>query len=98
MGPGSREEIGDVVRNFIMREFLPSEQPSLLSDDTRLISGGIMDSIATVRLVSFLEERFGFELQSREVTVAKLDTIDRIVDTVEEKSARPEPSEDVDRR
>jgi acyl carrier protein len=86
MSPASREEIRDVVRNFIISEFLLGEDPSLLADDAKLISGGIMDSIAVVRLVSYLEEHFGFQLQSQDVTVSRFDTIERIVGTVQEKS------------
>lgn len=81
----TQEQIREVVRRFIISEFLPTEDPSLLSNETTLISGGIMDSIATVRLVSYLEEHFGFELQSHEITVSRFDTIDRIVGTIEEK-------------
>lgn len=87
MRPGSREEIRDVIRNFIISEFLPGEDPSFLADDTKLISGGIMDSIAIVRLVSYLEERFELQLQSQDVTVSRFDTIERIVGTIQEKSS-----------
>lgn len=81
----SEEEIRDAVRQFIMTEFLSSEDPTLLTDETKLISGGIMDSIATVRLVSYLEERFDIEFESHDVTVSRFDTIERIVGTVQEK-------------
>jgi acyl carrier protein len=85
MSSESKEQIREAVRQFIISEFLPTEDPSLLTDDTKLITGGIMDSIATVRLVAYLEERFGFELQSHDVTVSRFDTIERIIGTVEEK-------------
>jgi hypothetical protein len=41
-----------------MSEFLPGEDPNELTDSTPLISGGILDSIATLKLVMFMEERF----------------------------------------
>ena len=35
------------IKDFIMAEFLPGESPDELTDTTPLISGGILDSIAT---------------------------------------------------
>jgi acyl carrier protein len=80
-----RDEIRDTVREYLLTEFLPGEDPSALTDTTPLISGGILDSIASVKLVSFLEERFGVRFEAHEVSVDYLDTIDLVVDTVQRK-------------
>ena len=53
------DEIKSVVRDYILREFLPGEEPGELTDRTPLITGGILDSISTLKLVVFLEEQFG---------------------------------------
>jgi acyl carrier protein len=50
--------ITEPIRNFILQEFLPGERPDALKLDTPLVTGGILDSIATLKLISFLEERF----------------------------------------
>ena len=78
-------EIKDVVRAFILQEFLPGEDPQSLTDDTGLISGGILDSIATVKLVSFLEEQYGVSFAAHELTADYLDTLDAIADGVRSK-------------
>ncbi len=52
------------IKDFILSEFLPGEDPDELTDGTPLISGGILDSIATLKLVMFLEEKFGITLRS----------------------------------
>ena len=82
---GSQAAIRDAVREYILTEFLPGEDPLALTDSTPLITGGILDSIASVRLVSFLEERYGVRFEAHEVSVDFLDTIDRINETVERK-------------
>jgi acyl carrier protein len=56
----------NTLRTFILQEFLPNEDPSNLKDDTPLLSGGVLDSISVVRLVSFLEEEFEIEIQAHE--------------------------------
>ena len=82
-----REQIHAVVRGFILNEFLLGETPDNLSDSTRLISGGIVDSVGVTRLVLFLEDRFGVEIQTAEVNADYLDTVDLIVNMVAEKLA-----------
>ncbi len=81
----SPDEIRSAVREYILTEFLPGEDPGALTDDTTLISGGILDSIASVKLVSFLEERYGVRFEAHEVSVDHLDTVDLVVKTVVSK-------------
>lgn len=68
------ENVKQAVKHFILEEFLPGEDPGELTDTTPLITGGVLDSIATVKLVLFLEERFGVTLQPHEVDPEHLDT------------------------
>ena len=68
------QDVKGAVKHFILEEFLPGEDPDELTDTTPLITGGVLDSIATVKLVLFLEERFGVRLQPHEVDPEHLDT------------------------
>lgn len=80
-----RSEVRDEVREFLRRELLSDEDAAELSDSTSLISGGIVDSISTLKLVAFLEERFGIELAAHEVDAEHLDSLERIEKLVETK-------------
>jgi acyl carrier protein len=71
----SHPTISEPVRQFILREFLPGEKPEALKLDTPLVTGGILDSIATLKLVSFLEENFSIRLEAHEAGVDHMDTI-----------------------
>lgn len=79
------EAVRSNVKEFILREFLPGEDPDDLTDDLPLISAGILDSIATLKLVMHLEERFGITLAAHEASKEHLDSIDRIVSLVRGK-------------
>jgi acyl carrier protein len=79
------QEIREAIRNFILKEFLPGEDPRNLTDDVPLISGGVLDSIATLKLVLFMEERFGVTLEAHEADKEHLDTIAKIVDIIKSK-------------
>lgn len=63
------------IREFILKEFLPGEDPGELTGETMLISTGILDSVATLRLVSFLEERFGITIDAYEADIEHLNTL-----------------------
>lgn len=73
------------VKTYILDEFLPGEDPDELEADTPLITGGILDSISTVRLVSFLEEEYGIKFQAHEMSPANLDTLTKISTIVKAK-------------
>jgi acyl carrier protein len=72
------EAIKQSVKDFILKEFLPGEDPHELKEDTPLITGGILDSIATLKLVTFIEERYQLTLQAHEADVEHLNTIQDI--------------------
>ena len=79
------EEIANVVHDFILREFLPGEDPGELTERTPLITGGILDSISTLKLVVFLEEHFGITIEAFEAGVEHLDSIRQIAELVAHK-------------
>lgn len=79
------DTISATVKDYILTEFLPGERPDALDASTPLITGGILDSIATVRLVVFLEEQFGVQFQPHEMSPDHLDSIASISETVRAK-------------
>lgn len=77
--------INDNVKAYILREFLPGEDPDELAGDTPLMSTGILDSLATLKLVTYLEEEFDIAVEAHEADAENLDTLDRIVALVQRK-------------
>jgi len=72
------DEIRQTVRGYILQQFLPGEDADELTDETPLITGGILDSISTLKLVTFLEDRFGVTVEAYEAGVENLDSVARI--------------------
>ena len=66
------------IREFVLGEFLPGENPATLTPTTPLISGGIIDSIDAVKLVVFLENEFGIEVEAFDADLDNLDTIEAL--------------------
>jgi acyl carrier protein len=78
-------EIAETIHAFILREFLPGELPENLTATTPLISTGILDSIARLQLVGFLEDTFGITIAARQVSVDHFETIRAITELVRAK-------------
>jgi acyl carrier protein len=80
------EEIEKAVHAYILDEFLPGEDPAELTEETPLITGGILDSITTLKLVTFLEDHFGITVEAHEAGMEHLDSIRQIAGLVAEKT------------
>jgi|EndMetStandDraft_5_1072996.scaffolds.fasta_scaffold3040694_1 acyl carrier protein len=80
-------QIRTMTRDFILKEFLPGERPENLTDSTELITGGILDSLATLKLVSYLEKSCGIEIAPYELVPENLNSVALITDFVQSKQA-----------
>ncbi len=69
------QDIGSAIKDFILTEFLPDESPDSIDKSTSLISGGVLNSLATLQLVTFLEDTFDISIKAREVGIDYMDTI-----------------------
>ncbi|GAC22071.1 acyl carrier protein [Paraglaciecola arctica] len=79
------ENITSELKAYILSEFLPGEDASNLEDDTPLISSGILDSLATLKLVVFLEEKYNVKIAPHETQEEYIGSIANIVTLVESK-------------
>ena len=73
------------IKDFIMNEFLPGEPADSVDDTTPLITGGVLDSIATVRLISFLEEKYSVRIEPHEMNADYLNFLPDIASLVESR-------------
>jgi acyl carrier protein len=51
-----------VINDYISRELVPDAAVLPLANETSLLDSGILDSLSLLRLVVFLEERFGITM------------------------------------
>lgn len=70
------EEIAGTIKSFILEHFLPQEDPDELADDTELTTTGILDSVSTLRVILFLEEEYGIQVEASEANIEHFNTID----------------------
>ena len=80
-------QVADSVRHFILTNYLPGESPENLKNDMPLRTSGVLDSLATLGLITFIEQEFKIEVEAHETDVDNFDRIDDIVAFVERKRA-----------
>jgi acyl carrier protein len=83
----SEQDIKERVKNFILKEYLSGEDPVALTDTTPLMTTGILDSIAVLKVVNFLESEFGITIEPHEAVVENLNTMLDMAQLVSSKKA-----------
>jgi acyl carrier protein len=76
------DTIRESIRQFILDNCLPGEDPENLTDELELRESGILDSMSTLKLVSHLEEAHGVEFEANDLdpaNLASVATIERLV-------------------
>lgn len=73
------------LKSYVLEEFLAGEDPDELQESTALMTTGILDSIGTLKLVIFLENEFGVQLEPHETDAEYLNTIGDIARLVRSK-------------
>lgn len=76
----------DEIRRFLMTNGAHSGGDHFTDDDS-LLDQGVIDSVTMVDLITFLESRFGFQIEDEEMTPENFDSLNAIVAFVESKQA-----------
>jgi acyl carrier protein len=74
------------IERFIIDDLLSGARPTLDHDES-LFSNGTIDSLGTLRLITFLEERFGLIIGDGEVGDDNFKSVNSIAAFVQRKQA-----------
>lgn len=77
------EQIKQEIRNFVVANYL-FNQEGVLGNDDSFMDLGIIDSTGILELVSFLQEKFGIEIDD-ELSPENLDSVNRLTRFVSRK-------------
>lgn len=81
------DNVNEIVKGFILEQFLPGEDPRNLTDDMGLKESGILDSLSTLKLVTFLEQQFKIELEASDLDAGNMASVASIARMVAAKVA-----------
>lgn len=74
-----------LVRNFILKNFLFSEDEGALTNEGSLIASGTIDSTGVLELIMFVEQTFGIKVDEDEMVPQNLDSVEKIIGYVHRK-------------
>ncbi len=78
-------EIESKLRNFILDNYLFTDDQSVLSNEDSFLDKGIIDSTGILELIFFLEEDFGVVVEDKEMIPENLDSVMNVMKFVESK-------------
>ena len=81
------EDLKDVILDYVIKEYVEDDS-EIVTIDTPLISGGIVDSFSMVSLKRFLENRYEIQIPDDEATPEAFDSVDKIAGLVEKFVAK----------
>ncbi|MBP7780153.1 MAG: acyl carrier protein [Burkholderiaceae bacterium] len=73
------------VRNYILENFLFTNDASALANDVSFLEKGIVDSTGVLEMILFLEQEFAIKVADSEMVPENLDTVGNIVHYVQSK-------------
>lgn len=82
--------VESTTRDFILRELLYEEEGATLGDDENLFARRAVDSIGLLRLVTFLEETYGIQVDEDDMAPENLQSLRRIAELVRRKRSTQE--------
>ena len=78
-------EIEATIEKFVVEELMVGARGTRLDPDSSLIVSGVIDSLALLRLITFIEEKFGVTVEDEEVVPENFETINIIKGMIESK-------------
>jgi acyl carrier protein len=79
------DALNDQIRNFILENYLFTNDASALGLDDSLLGRGIVDSTGMLEIIFFIEEQLGVKVKDEEMIPDNLDSVNRIASFVESR-------------
>ena len=77
--------VEDKVRNYILENYLFTDDQSELDSEDSFLEKGIIDSTGILEIIFFLEEEFGLSVEDEEMIPENLDSVNNIVKFINSK-------------
>jgi acyl carrier protein len=78
------EDIKKTIIDYVKKEYLDEDSDQQITEDTKLISSGIVDSFSMVSLKMFLEKKFRVKIPDDKATPEAFDSVNNIINLLKE--------------
>jgi acyl carrier protein len=79
-----QDDVKKLIIDYVKREYLDEDSDQEITETTKLISGGIVDSFSMVSLKMFLEKKFQIKIPDEKATPEAFDSVNNIVTLLQE--------------
>ena len=76
------DELSKVIHDYVVREYVEEGDDREITEETRLITSGIVDSFSMVSLKRFLEKKYSIRIPDEQATPDAFDTVSSIASLV----------------
>jgi len=73
-----KKRVNDILRNFVMKNFLYGDERVVLGDQDSFLEKGIIDSTGVLELVAYLEEEFSINTADEEIVPEHFDSLSNL--------------------
>lgn len=73
-----------MIIDYVKKEFLDEDSDVEVTENTPLISSGIVDSFSMVSLKTFLEKKYKISIPDDKATPEAFDSVNKIIDLLKE--------------
>ena len=78
------EDIKKTIIDYVKKEYLDEDSDQQITEDTKLISSGIVDSFSMVSLKMFLEKKFQVKIPDDKATPEAFDSVNDIINLLKQ--------------
>jgi acyl carrier protein/D-alanine--poly(phosphoribitol) ligase subunit 2 len=78
------DDMKQMIIEYVKEEFLEDEDEMEITENTPLISSGIVDSFSMVSLKTFLEKKYQVQIPDAKATPEAFDTVNKILELMAE--------------
>ncbi len=75
----SKESNEKAIRDYVLENYLFTDDQSALANDASFLENGIIDSTGILEVIAFIEEEFEIEVEDEEMIPENLDSVNNLV-------------------
>lgn len=75
------------IREYILENYLFSDDPTALDNDASFLEAGIIDSTGILEVILFIEQEFGVRVEDEEMVPENLDSVNNLIGFISRKKA-----------
>jgi len=80
-------ELKEKIRQFIGANLVVFEDEAEFTDSDNIFEMGFVNSLFAMKLVGYIEQEFGIEVDNEDLEISNFNSVDRIVGYIENKKA-----------